>query len=416
MKIRHFRIENFRAIGLLEVDCSGGVNVLVGDNGAGKSSVLNALSILFSWLSARLNAPNGRGRQIGRDDIRNDASYCFLSVTVEHLGASYCWSLVKNRPGDRQEITDRITDLSQLRQLGEALQTIRQATGPWPVIYDVNRNISSVSLSTKLFDGKRKNQLPRRSLFSWKAFFNWFYERENEENRMKARFNPSYHDETLDAVRACLPEVFPGYTNLRIEDHPRTRLVIDKQGRALDFEALSDGEKCYIALVLDIARRLSMMDDGTRPPLRGECIVFIDEVDLHLHPSWQLLVLSNLERMFPRCQFIVTSHSPLVLSGLGPQGRLIILGDGKEVAVSDIPYGDNGDYILKRFFGLAAVRNPEVQQKIDAISAEFEKEHPDLYFIEWSLQELSRLGVWFAESPKMHLLLAQKKKSYAQDK
>ncbi len=226
---------------------------------------------------------------------------------------------------------------------------------------------------------------------------------------MRARFNKQYHDESLDTVRHCLEEVFPEYRNLRIEDRP-TRFVIEKKGNEINFERLSDGEKCYITLVLDIARRLSMQNDGQSPALDGEQIILIDELDLHLHPSWQLQVASNLEQKFPNCQFFVTSHSPLVLSSLGEQDNLVVLRDGGEVELSDIPYGDNGDYILKRFFGLRSVRLPQVQAEIDSISDELSKLKPDVNEIERKLDELKMKGVQFEESIKMRLQLAQKKK------
>lgn len=227
---------------------------------------------------------------------------------------------------------------------------------------------------------------------------------------MKARFSSQYHDESLDAIRECLKEVFPGYHNLRVEDRP-TRLVIEKDGQEINFDRLSDGEKCYITLILDIARRLSMQNDGQGAILDGEQIVLIDELDLHLHPSWQLQLVSNLERKFPNCQFFVSSHSSLVLSSIGEEDKLVVLRDGEQVELSDIPYGDNGDYILKRFFGLRSVRNPKVQEEIDSISAELVKDHPDINDVERKLNALSEKGVQFEESVKMRLQLAQIKES-----
>ena len=78
--------------------------------------------------------------------------------------------------------------------------------------------------------------------------------------------------------------------------------------------------------------------------------------------------------------------------------------------LSDSPYGDNGDYILKRFFGLKSVRNPEVQSKIDHIASELSKANPDLNEVENKLNALNEQGVQFEESVKMRLQLAQKKK------
>lgn len=410
MKIRHLTIENFRAIERLDFDCSRNVNAFIGDNGAGKSTVLEAIALLYSWLNARLSSPKGKGRLLRKEDVRLGSEYCFLSIEAEHKGKIARWSLLRGEaPVDSRE---RQTDLKQLELFVMHIREFNEDDRYMFSIFGVNRNIASVVVNKSAFDKKEEKPSAIRYSFantSWKPFFNWYYERENEENRMKARFNMQYHDESLDTIRECLKEVFPNYKNLRIEDRP-TRFVITKDGNDINFERLSDGEKCYITLVLDIARRLSLLNDGSASILDGEQIILIDEVDLHLHPAWQLKVISNLEQKFPHCQFFFTSHSPLVLSSLGEQDKLVVLRDGGKLELSDIPYGDNGDYILKRFFGLSSVRNPEVQAEIDYISKELNKEHPDFIEIERKLDALKEKGVQFEESVKMRLQLAQKKK------
>lgn len=410
MKIRHITIENFRAIKSLDFDCSEKVNAFIGDNGAGKSTVLEAIIVLCSWLNAKLASPKSRGRSIRKEDIRTGFGYCYLSIDVEHKGKTAHWSLMKGVAPD--DSLEKQTDLRELDSFVQYIRDFNEDDRFLLSMYGVNRNISSVNIDKRVYGKKDASQDVVRNSFastSWKQFFNWFYKRENEENRMKARFNMQYHDESLDTIRECLSEVFPGYCNLRVEDRP-TRFVIEKDGQIINFDRLSDGEKCYITLVLDIARRLSMQSSGMRSILEGEQIILIDELDLHLHPSWQLQVVSNLERKFPNCQFFVSSHSSLVLSSLGEKDKLVVLRDGGQLELSDIPYGDNGDYILKRFFGLRSVRNPMVQAEIDGISAELVKEHPDLNEIERKLDTLKEQGVQFEESVKMRLQLAQKKK------
>lgn len=411
MKIRHLTIENFRAIEQLDFDCSGNVNAFIGDNGAGKSTVLEAIALLYSWLNARLSSTRGKGRLLRKDDVRIGAEYCFLSIEAEHKGKIARWSLLRGEaPADSRE---KQTDLKQLEPFVSHIREYNEDDRYMFSIFGVNRNIASVAVDKKVYGKKEEKSAAIRYSFantSWKPFFNWYYERENEENRMKARFNMQYHDESLDTIRECLKEVFPNYKNLRVEDRP-IRFVITKDGKDINFERLSDGEKCYITLVLDIARRLSLLNDGTASILDGEQVVLIDEVDLHLHPAWQLMVISNLEQKFPRCQFFVTSHSSLVLSGLGEQDKLVVLRDGGKLEFSDIPYGDNGDYILKRFFGLNEVRNPKVQREIDAIASELGKQKPNLEMVERALDKLSIEGVNFDEAVKMRLILAQKKKA-----
>ena len=411
MIIKHLVIENFRAIEYLELDCSNSVNVFIGDNGAGKSTVLDAINILYSWLVARLDSTKGKGKSIHKDDIRFGAQYCFLSVMVEHDGIHASWSLYKSKQVSHPE-PQKQTDLEQLNRFVEQIQSSFEKEKPLLSYYGVNRNVNSVRYDKSL--SKKKKDLSisdSTASANWKSFFNWFYESENEENRMKVWFNPKYHNEALDAVRDCLSDVFPGYSNLRIEDKP-TQLVIQKNNQKISFDKLSDGEKCYITLVLDIARRLATSNAGGDSPLLGSQIVMIDEVDLHLHPSWQLHVISNLEKKFPNCQFFITSHSSLVLSSLRDSGQLVVLRDGKRLEVSDIPYGDNGDYILKRFFSLNEVRNPEVQTMIDGVASELAKEKTDIELVERNLDTLAKLGVQFEESAKMRLQLAQKRKAY----
>lgn len=409
MRIKHLVIENFRAIEHLELHCADGMNVFIGDNGTGKSTVLEAVAILYSWLPALVKSPRGKGRAVAEEDITRGTHYCYLEIEVEYNGRPVEWSILKGA-----ETLDRRTRLGDLRRFAEFLRSTSDENKPLLTFYGINRNITTVSVDKSLYDTKEKKAKKDKSdttTFGWRSFFNWYYERENEENRMKARFNPKYHDETLDAIRHCMEEVFPGYTNLRVEDRPKTHFVVDKQGMTLDFSMLSDGEKSYITLILDIARRLAERSDAPMSIFNGEHIILIDEVDLHLHPSWQLFVVSNLRRMFPGCQFFITSHSPLVLSSLEQQGQLVVLKNGRRFEVSDVPYGDNGDYILKRFFGLTEVRNPKVQREIDAIASELGKQKPDFEQVEQALDKLSQEGVNFDEAAKMRLVLAQKKKA-----
>ena len=100
MKIKHVIIENFRAIKKLDFECSGKVNVFIGDNGAGKTTVLEAIFVLCSWLNAKLSLPKGRGRSIRKEDIRIGAEYCFLSIAVEYKGESVQWSLMRGISSD----------------------------------------------------------------------------------------------------------------------------------------------------------------------------------------------------------------------------------------------------------------------------------------------------------------------------
>ena len=93
-------------------------------------------------------------------------------------------------------------------------------------------------------------------------------------------------------------------------------MVRFENGKVALWSELSDGYHLFLALVADIARRAIMLNesDGGDAPAKVEGVVLIDEIDLHLHPRWQRVVLDGLRKAFPRLQFIVTTHSPQVLS------------------------------------------------------------------------------------------------------
>ena len=101
-------------------------------------------------------------------------------------------------------------------------------------------------------------------------------------------------------------------------------MVVGKDGEELNVNQLSDGEKCTLAMVGDLARRMAIANPARDDPLDGAGVVLIDEVDLHLHPGWQRHVVSGLEETFPNCQFLVSTHSPQIVSHVAPE-RIWIL-------------------------------------------------------------------------------------------
>ncbi len=168
-------------------------------------------------------------------------------------------------------------------------------------------------------------------------FARWFRKEEDIENELKVREEDfRLRNLSLEVVRNSIHQFFSRisgskYTNLRVaredsqyKESLRQRsgepssasLVISKDSEDLKIEQLSDGEKNLLLLVSDIARRLAIANPKSENPLNGKGIVLIDELELHLHPTWQKEVLKGLYTTFPNLQFIVTTHSPLVLANL----------------------------------------------------------------------------------------------------
>ncbi len=160
----------------------------------------------------------------------------------------------------------------------------------------------------------------------------------------------------IQIVTKTIEKFIEGYSNLRIKRLPRPHMLVDKNGETFNLEQLSDGEKNLIALVGDIARRLSIANPNSNKPLEGDGIILIDEVDLHLHPSWQRLIIPKLTELFPNCQFFITTHSPQVLSHVKPENIFLLKNEDNELSYSKPTesYGKNSDRILEDILGVDA--------------------------------------------------------------
>ena len=137
-------------------------------------------------------------------------------------------------------------------------------------------------------------------------------------------------------------------------------------------QILSDGEKCLLALVGDLARRLSLLNTDKDNPLHGEGVVLIDEIDLHLHPKWQRSVVASLERTFPNCQFIITTHSPQVVGELAPKA-VLLLRDGKFLGHAERSLGlSSGEVLEELMEGEAS--NAEIASRLATIRVSLEED------------------------------------------
>lgn len=370
MKISFLKIENFRGVRSLELSLGERMNVIAGENGAGKSTVIDALRILLSWLIARIKNSKGRGLALLDSDISNGETFCLLEIG---LLDGRRWRLVKQRSTDRQKLSE-ITSLQEMTELANAIVAGYESDPEHcqlPIIanYGVNRSVTDVPLrlhKSHLLSPLDVYNSQLDNVVKFRTFFEWYREREDIDNA-NFRFGDMYiPDKQLTAVRGALESIIPGYGNLRVNRNP-TALILDKNGVSFNIKDLSDGEKCYFTLVADIARQMAMASPGLEHPLEGEGVIMIDEVDLHLHPQWQSEVVNRLTQIFPICQFIVTTHSPFVVSNVKSfeADKFVLMRDGKAWLVPSNIYGRRIDKILLEFFGVKNLRNNDVQKQLD---------------------------------------------------
>ena len=117
-----------------------------------------------------------------------------------------------------------------------------------------------------------------------------------------------------------------------------------------------------MALVGDIARRLAMMNPELDNPLQGDGIILIDEVDMHLHPSWQRNLVQRFTDTFPNCQIVLSTHSPLVISD--QKNILVYLLSNGEIGALPPLYGADVNTVLLEAMD-TDVRNPDINEKLN---------------------------------------------------
>lgn len=403
MRINQLKVKNLRLYGdeeqTITFDEQKNITVLLGDNGAGKTSLLYGISVLLSQFYKYF--PGCSVRNFSDEDIRivsNTKRADYLHVGIDLLPTNddekrkIETDLLENRqhiPVDvyRKGNMTNIKHTSSLKPIADFSLAFKK---------DIDEGVP-VSLPIIAYYGTERGQIkpverrrnfnevfPRWEIYKsdslesatdFKRFFTWFERNEDMERReqirqIKQSGTTQYSSNVLDAVREALNNLFPGYLkNPRVETSP-LRFVMDDISDPQNIvekrlERMSDGYRITIALVADIASRMaeanpSVEESGIANPLHTHGIVMIDEIDLHLHPKLQREILSKLTSIFPNIQFIVSTHSPSVILGALDLVQVVKLDYGvidSKVNTEQYERYDVSLMLLSNLFGLENVRN-----------------------------------------------------------
>jgi predicted ATP-binding protein involved in virulence len=179
-------------------------------------------------------------------------------------------------------------------------------------------------------------------------------------------------------------------------------MIVQKGDTTLEIDQLSDGEKNLLALAGDLGRRLAQANPSLEDPLSAEAVVMIDEIELHLHPGWQRMVVERLRETFPHCQFILTTHSPQVLSQI-PAESVILLDRFQRVELPAGTLGRDSNSILSEIMGVPE-RPQATAERIHEIARMIDEE--ELLQARVALDELARqLGEHDSEVVRLRSLI-----------
>lgn len=370
MYLKKISLENFKCFEKLDMDFHKNLTVVIGINGAGKTSLLEAVAIAVSTMFAPMDGPKGIG----------------IDKTQAHLKAYVIGSASDIQPqypvkvSATAMIDGREVHWQRCLNTAKGQTTIKEAKEMISVAADYQKRLRDGDTTLilpilayygtgRLWDYHREKQTDIfetstrtngyidsvDGIANIKLMMNWFAKMtiqkyQNQENGLGAV-------PELEAVFAAMEKCYnqiTGSDNAKIQYNMGTKELdvayTDKAGERMrvPINQLSDGYKSTVSLVADIAYRMAVLNPQCLGNVCNETsgIVLIDEVDLHLHPAWQQRILSDLTSIFPKVQFIVSTHAPEVINSV-PKENVIIIEDNSAIPAPVETYGKDANGILR---------------------------------------------------------------------
>lgn len=371
-KLDRLEFYEFRRYRKLFVEFEPDLTVIIGENGAGKTSIVESIARVLSWFGSRIVKANSNGLHVLESDINTHAKDYAQVVGSFSLNeqTSFETSMVKTVDGWAGDISSDLmvsTRLGELYRLLVADQENSNLQLPVFAYYAVDRALGNYSrvvaekdvktFFTSRFNGYKELSGASAKVDSFLArYVELFNLAESAAGDYKAK---------LQLVKDAIESAVPYINNLSVDrSSGRTEVKLDNFGNQIDFSQLSQGQKTLAALVGDLALRMLTLNPAMVNPLHAHGIVLIDEIDLHLHPRLQQTVLLSLNKIFKKVQFIVTTHSPHVLSTVDKRCIRILGFEGDGTAYVQEPdfqtKGVISSMVLEQLMGTHSV--PEIEE------------------------------------------------------
>lgn len=358
MHINQIHLKNFRCYEDVEIEFHPRFNIFVGINGTGKSSALEALRIAIGALFLGVDKYKDKiaSPGISQDDVRLSRLEQQYPVVISSKG------MIEDFSADGASRTVEIEWERSLTTKGGATRSanakeMKEASVRMQEAIRKHKGIHNIPLvayySTDRFKKEKKDVGVEPDGSRLRGYYNALDPLTNIKF-----FLDLYYTETLSALQHGAPSVVLQAVNEAVKkcvncddlmfDIKRQELLLIQRDthQGIPFHLLSDGVRSMLALVMEMAFRCYLLNPhlGKEAALLTSGVVLIDEIDLHLHPAWQKRVVKDLQTAFPRIQFVVTTHAPLVIGSLR-DGKIFTIKDNQ---VYDFPLqtGKDANYIL----------------------------------------------------------------------
>lgn len=384
MQIDRITIENFRCFESFEAKFNRELTVIIGNNGSGKSTLLDAVSIAVGTFLAGFDGMGSPG--IAKDDALNK---CYDMGSVVELQPQFPVSVAASgivagtpvtwkRELRSAEGKTTVVDAKEMTAVSTALQS-QVRNGEKPLL-----PLISYYGTGRLWAQKREKKSPELMSFNRQMGYVDCLDAASNEKMMRKWFEKMTLQSAtngtptpeLIAVKSAIVQCFQSITRFddvdiqfNLDTHELDILYRNEgsERERYPMKELSDGYKNTLSMVADIAYRMAVLNPWLLDRVLTETtgIVLIDEIDLHLHPQWQQRIIGDLRTIFPKVQFIVSTHAPLVINSV-KKDNLLILTDKQAVEPQDEVFGRDANAILNSIMGVNE-RPDEIKQMFQTV-------------------------------------------------
>ncbi len=437
MKITSLELENFRCFESIRIEFDERLTVLVAENGGGKTTVLDGIAVALGVFVGSFDAGVNKGfkahdaRFVKKNETTMEALY---PVAMQAEGLIVEESQVWRRKLTSSKSKTTVGEASSLRAYGKSLQKKVRFSDeaidlPIVAYYGAGRLWRQIqakeSFSKESFSRLFGYHDALEPASNYKEFEKWFRDTSLAEYKgvvakvqagqitSPADLEPE-ETNALKNVREVVDNVlrFSGWQRLHYDANTKELAIRHQEKGVMPVNMLSDGVKSMLAMTADIAYRCAKLNPHlSKPHQETEGIVLIDEVDMHLHPKWQQTVLQDLQNAFPKIQFIVTTHSPQVLSTVKRESIRLIGKNTQGDDIAAIPmahsYGEISGNVLESIMHVnpqppvaerkdleeltewieqGQYNSSEVKLKLQELKSALGKNHPQLQRLERSIK------------------------------
>jgi hypothetical protein len=347
-RLQRLVMKNIGPFGELDLTFDREWNILLGDNGVGKSSILKAIALALCGNSAQ---------QFADHMLKSGEEAGFISLTTDR-GTQYRTELVRNqRDVEIQSSTGRPIDSEGWLAVG--FPPLRVASRDRSRVNDSPRARDLLPGPADILPIISGGGDPRvDTMTEWIVNLDSL-RLKNEEMR---KGQGGKYGLLINEFFRVINELTEGMSIQFDKVDEFGRLLVRTDDGVVPIESISQGSTSLIGWVGILMQRLFEVHDVADKPMEKYALVLMDEIDAHMHPAWQQALVSNLRRLFPKIQFIATTHSPLIVSGMPPCQLFRfkrIEGKIRQIETEDLRGWRVDQILTSATFGLAGARDKE---------------------------------------------------------